>query len=43
MDIKNNSLEKDRVRNSWVKTLEKLLRNKKRIRVLEMAGYSTDV
>jgi len=26
-----------------VKTLEKLLRNKKRIRVLETTGYSTDV
>lgn len=43
MDIKYNSLEKDTVRNSWVKILEKIMKNKKEMRILEMVGYSADV
>lgn len=43
MDSRYNTLEKDHVRNSWVKAVEKILENKKEVRILEMAGYSTDV
>ena len=43
MDIKHNSLEKDHVRNSWIKILEKILKDKREMKILEMAGYSADV